>query len=225
MKRWMWMWMLAGVAAAGMVGGCKRQAASAGPGTGAPSVARPPRLAGPTPEVLAKENRAALLEHLYILEPLGAGKVETTAEGESWTRFANGLMIHDLRPSAEGMPPRIGQTVTVEYIGTLPGSGKVFDHHEAGDPLKFTLGSKDYLKGFSLGLSTMHVGGKRRVYVPADLAYGAAGNPFRNIVPDQPLIFEMELLSVSGEAVEITAADVPKFEPAGPPASAAGTGP
>jgi len=216
--------MLAAVAAAALVGGCKRQTA-AGPRTGAPSAARPPRLAGPTPEVMAKENREKLLANLYILEPLGEGKVEMTSTGEAWSRFANGMMIHDLRPGAAGMSPRLGQTVSVAYVETFPGSEKVFERRDAANPLTFTMGGKEMVKGFSLGLSTMHVGGKRRVYVPVDLAHGAMGDPMRNIPRDQALIFEMELLSISGEAVEITAADVPHFAPAGPPASAAGTAP
>ena len=222
MIRRIYVWTLIGVAA--LAGGCKRQAASAGPGAGAPSVARPPRLGGPTPEVMAKENREQLLADLYILEPLGEGRAETTSAGEDWSRFANGLMIHELRPSSEGYPPRLGQTVAVAYVGRFPDTGKVFDQRNAANPLKFTLGSKNLIKGFSLGLSTMHVGGKRRIFLPPDLAYGPGGNPGASIPPNQPLIFELELLAISGEAVEITAEDVPKFEPAGP-ASASGTAP
>ena len=225
MRRRIVMWMLAGVAAGWMTAGCKRQAASAGPGGGAPSAARAPRLAGPTPEVMEKENREKLLADLDILEPLGEGIVQTAADGENWTRYTNGLMIHDLHPSAEGMPPRLGQTVGVTYIGTFPNTGKVFDKCDASKPFTFRMGGKNLIKGFSLGLMTMHVGGKRRVFLPPDLAYGADGDPKGNIPPNQSLIFEIELLSISGKAIEITAGDVPKFEPAGPPASAAGTAP
>jgi len=219
------LWALAGVAAAALVAGCKRQGSAAGPGASPPAIARAPRLSGPTPEVMEKERREALLANLYILEPLLEGTVQTTPDGESWARFPNGLMIHDLRPSSEGMAPRLGQTVAITYVGTFPGTGKEFDRRDAKDPLKFIMGSKDLIQGLSLGLSTMHVGGKRRIFVPAELAYGAGGNPGGGITPGQALIFEVELLSVSGAAVEILEEDLPKFEPAGPPAPGSATKP
>jgi FKBP-type peptidyl-prolyl cis-trans isomerase len=217
--------MLAGVAAAALVAACKREGSATGPGSSAPAIARAPRMAGPTPDDMAKEKRAALLAKLNVFAPLEGGTVQITPDGESWTRYPNLLMIHDLRPSSEGLPPKLGQTVTLTYIGTIPGSGKVFDKHDAANPFSFTMGSKDFIQGFSLGLSTMHVGGKRRIFVPPDLGYGAGGNPMADIPGNQALIFEVELLSISGEAVEITADDLPKVEAAGPPAPASTTAP
>jgi hypothetical protein len=218
MRRWeiplLILAILAGTAA------CKRGGGSAtAPGQNAPTAARLPRLPGPTTEAMEKENHAKLLAGLYLLEPLGAGVVHTAPDGEVWTRFRNGLMIHDLRPSAEGLPPRLGQTVTVAYVGTIPDSGKVFDSRDAGNPLTFMMASKNLIQGFSLGLSTLRVGGKRRIFVPPDLGYGVAGNPQAGIGGDQALIFEVELLKVSGEPVVLTAEDeIPKAEPLGPPA-------
>jgi len=211
--------MLAGVAAA-LLAGCKRQGAAAAPGSNAPTIARAPRLAGPTSQAMEKEKRETLLANLYVFEPLDiyVSTVQTTPDGESWSRFSNGLMIHELRPSREGLPPGLGQRVTLTYIGTFPGSGKIFDQRDAANPFSFIMGSKDIVEGLSLGLSNMHVGAKRRIFVPPDLAYGEKGNPSGNIPGDQALIFEVELLSISGTAIEITAEDLPKFEPAGPPA-------
>jgi FKBP-type peptidyl-prolyl cis-trans isomerase len=106
----------------------------------------------------------------------------------------------------------------VAYVGTFPGTNQVFDRRDAGNPLTFRMGGKDLIKGFSLGIATMHTGGKRRVLVPPELAYGAAGKPSGNIPGGQALIFEIELLSIKGEAITITLDDLPKFEPLGPPA-------
>jgi hypothetical protein len=205
---------------------CKRGGGSAtAPGSHAPSVNRLPRAAGPTTAAMEKENREKILAGLYLLEPLTNGVTEIAPDGETWTRFTNGLMIHDLRRGPEGFTPRLGQAVTITYVGTLSGSGKVFDRRDAGNPFTFIMGSKDLIRGFSLGISTMRVGGKRRIFVPADLGYGPAGNPRGGIGGDQALIFEVELLNVTGDAVDYQVQDiVPTPEVLGPPApkSAAG---
>ncbi len=221
MLRRMWIWTL--VVAVASVGGslpaCKRQG-KAGPGTNAPSVARPVRMPGPSTQELARETREQLQATFFLLDPLPfEGIAYQTPDGESWSRYPSGLMIHELRPSFDGVPPRLGQTVSVAYSGMYPDTGKVFDRRPAGDPLIFRMGSKDLVKGFSLGMQGMHPGGKRRVYLPAALAYGDRGKPAGQIPPGQDLIFEIELLSVTGDAIDI-AEELPKFEPLGPPAPA-----
>ena len=223
--RRLWMWLLAVVAAGGVAGagGCKREPVKAWAGSSAPSVDRPVRAPGPTGQQVETEDRAKVLANMYDLPELGAGKAFTAPDGEDWARYDNGMMIHELRPSDDGLPPRLGQTVSVSYVGTFPETNKIFDQRDAAHPLTFRMGSKDLIEGFSLALQGMHPGGKRHVYLPADLAYGSRGSPQGNIPPGQALVFEIELLSVKGEAIEITKDDLPKFEPLGPPAP--GTGP
>ncbi len=199
---------------------CKRGGSAAAPGSGAPSVARAPRMSAPTTAAAAEEDREKRLAGLYLLVPLNNGVADIAPDGEAWTRFSNGLKIHDLRPGDNiGLSPRVGQTVTVAYTGMLADGGRVFDRRDAAHPFTFTLGSRDVIQGFSLGLTTMKEGGLRRIYVPADLGYGAAGNPQAGIGGGQALIFEVELLKFTGEAVSYTVEDVfPKAEPLGPPA-------
>jgi FKBP-type peptidyl-prolyl cis-trans isomerase len=86
------------------------------------------------------------------------------------------------------------QQVTVHYVGKLAATGETFQStHELGQPATFSM--QGVIKGFSEGLSTMKVGGKRTVYIPANLAYGALGRaPL--IPPNADLIFELELLAV-----------------------------
>jgi FKBP-type peptidyl-prolyl cis-trans isomerase FkpA len=59
------------------------------------------------------------------------------------------------------------------------------------------LGSRQTIPGFEQGVLGMRVGGKRRLYVPSQLAYGAQGQPQGGIPPNAALVFEIELMSVN----------------------------
>ena len=89
-----------------------------------------------------------------------------------------------------------GDSVTVNYIGSLA-NGTVFDasanHGTTG--FTFTLGAGQVIKGWDEGIVGMNEGGKRKLVIPASLAYGSqgAGNV---IPPNTTLIFEVELLKV-----------------------------
>jgi len=85
------------------------------------------------------------------------------------------------------------QQVTVHYTGKLASNGTVFDSSvQRGQPATF--GMNGVIKGFSEGLLTMKVGGKRTVFIPAALGYGAAGGG--PIPPNADLIFEIELIAI-----------------------------
>ncbi|MFO0724617.1 MAG: FKBP-type peptidyl-prolyl cis-trans isomerase [Myxococcota bacterium] len=88
-----------------------------------------------------------------------------------------------------------GRTVSVHYTGTLE-NGKKFDSsHDRGDPFNFLLGAGQVIKGWDQGVAGMKVGGKRKLTIPSDLAYGPRG--FANVIPpNATLIFEVELLDV-----------------------------
>jgi len=89
-----------------------------------------------------------------------------------------------------------GDTVHVQYTGTLT-SGKKFDssYDHGGDPFKVTVGQGEVIKGWDEGLLGMRVGGKRRLRIPSDLGYGAAGSP-PDIPPNAGLVFEIEVVSI-----------------------------
>jgi peptidylprolyl isomerase len=115
-----------------------------------------------------------------------------TESGSPEVTTASGLRIQDLRVGT-GESPKPGQTVTVHYIGWLE-NGKEFNNsYKLGPPAQFRIGR--LIKGWDEGLSTMKVGGKRRLFVPSNLAYGPAGNP-PDIPPNANLKFEIELLGV-----------------------------
>lgn len=93
---------------------------------------------------------------------------------------------------AEAVP---GKTVTVNYVGMLP-DGKVFDSTSAhGQPFSFKLGAGQVIKGWDQGIAGMKVGGKRRLIIPASLAYG--NQAVGGVIPaNATLIFDIELLQV-----------------------------
>jgi len=118
----------------------------------------------------------------------------TTQGGGPEVVTPSGLKIQDLTVG-NGASPKPGQTVTVHYIGWLEDGTEFNNSHKPapGRPAQFRIG--ELIKGWDEGLSTMRVGGKRILYVPSNLAYGAKGSP-PNIPPNANLKFEIELLGV-----------------------------
>jgi len=94
-----------------------------------------------------------------------------------------------------GPVPQAGQTVIVHYTGWLT-DGKKFDSSvDRGQPFQFVLGKGMVIKGWDEGLSTMKVGGKRRLTIPADLGYGPRGAG-GVIPPNATLVFDVQLLGI-----------------------------
>ena len=107
----------------------------------------------------------------------------------------SGLRITDLA-IGDGPEARSGQTVIVNYRGTLE-SGKEFDSSYGRGPFSFPLGAGRVIRGWDEGVAGMQVGGKRKLVIPPDLAYGERGAG-GVIPPNATLIFEVELLEIRG---------------------------
>jgi FKBP-type peptidyl-prolyl cis-trans isomerase len=105
-----------------------------------------------------------------------------------------GLVKEDLVVGT-GAEAKTGQKVSVHYTGWLT-DGKKFDSSkDRNSPFGFTLGQGMVIKGWDQGVVGMKVGGKRKLTIPGDLAYGARG--FSNLIPpNATLVFEVELLKV-----------------------------
>ena len=90
-----------------------------------------------------------------------------------------------------------GQQATVQYVGVLFKDGKEFDTSwgKGKQPFTFTLGSGQVISGWDQGVLGMKVGERRRLTIPADLAYGAQGSPPK-IGPNEPLIFDIDLKKI-----------------------------
>jgi len=95
----------------------------------------------------------------------------------------------------KGKEAKAGSAITVDYVGTLA-DGKEFDASKKhGRPFEFVLGQGRVIQGWDQGLVGMKVGGKRKLTIPSDLAYGERGSP-PAIPPGATLTFEVELLDV-----------------------------
>lgn len=104
------------------------------------------------------------------------------------------LQITDLQ-RGDGKTVVKGALITTQYTGWLA-DGTVFDSsHERGKPFQCVIGTGRVIKGWDIGLMGMQVGGKRRLQVPAHLAYGER-NMGAHIKPNSDLTFEIELLEV-----------------------------
>jgi peptidylprolyl isomerase len=95
-----------------------------------------------------------------------------------------------------GPSPRQGQTVVVHYTGWLTNGTKFDSSLDRGQPFEFVLGAGKVIRGWDEGLASMKVGGKRRLFIPPDLGYGATGTPGGPIPPNAKLVFEVQLLEI-----------------------------
>ena len=104
--------------------------------------------------------------------------------------------------------------LTVAYTGYLL-DGTKFDSSVGKDPITFPYGAHQVITGWDTGFEGMHVGGKRRLYIPYELAYGEGGRP--PVIPQKAeLVFDLQLIGISENP------PAPKTPPT-PPAPPAGT--
>lgn len=90
-----------------------------------------------------------------------------------------------------------GDTVTVNYVGTLTNGTKFDSTYDRNQPYTFRLGAGQVIAGFDQGVVGMRVGGKRRLTIPPSLGYGI--QPQGPIPGNSTLIFEVELVSIAGK--------------------------
>ncbi len=113
---------------------------------------------------------------------------------ENATTTASGLQYVD-EVIGSGESPAKGQSVTVHYTGTLTNGAKFDSSRDRGTPFTFLIGVGQVIRGWDEGVLTMKVGGKRKLHIPAALAYGAQ-SPAPTIPPNSDLLFDVELLGV-----------------------------
>lgn len=106
------------------------------------------------------------------------------------------LEIQDLW-EGNGPEAKAGDTVSVHYVGVSFSTGEEFDASwNRGKPLQFQLGAGQVIAGWDRGVQGMKVGGRRRLTIPPDLAYGEQGAGGGRIKPNESLIFVCDLIAV-----------------------------
>ncbi|KAG6552445.1 hypothetical protein Mapa_006006 [Marchantia paleacea] len=112
----------------------------------------------------------------------------------------SGLQYKDI-VVGKGPSPPVGFQVYAHYVAMIP-SGKIFDSSlDKGSAYIFRVGSGQVIKGLDEGILTMKIGGKRRLYIPGELAFpkglgAAAGRP--RVPPSSPVVFDVNLLLIPG---------------------------
>lgn len=109
-------------------------------------------------------------------------------------RLASGLVYEDLEIGSGTMADP-GLLVSVHYTGWLTDGTKFDSSYDRGQPYKFPLGAGQVIRGWDEGIKGMRVGGKRKLMIPSDLAYGPDGREPK-IPPDAALVFEVQLVAV-----------------------------
>jgi peptidylprolyl isomerase len=95
----------------------------------------------------------------------------------------------------KGSPAAAGDQLKVNYVGVSFKSGKEFDSSfKAGQAFEFQLGGGEVIPGWDQGIEGMRVGGRRKLTIPPDLAYGPEGSP-PAIGPNETLVFVIDLLA------------------------------
>jgi FKBP-type peptidyl-prolyl cis-trans isomerase FkpA len=112
------------------------------------------------------------------------------------TRTPSGLYYQELR-LGEGREAGAGDRVEVHYAGWLP-DGTLFDSTvPPAEPVSFTVGRGEVIRGWDEGVLGMRPGGARKLVVPPSLAYGSRGLP--GAIPrNATLVFQIELVAVEG---------------------------
>jgi FKBP-type peptidyl-prolyl cis-trans isomerase FkpA len=165
-------------------------------------------LRAPHPAEIHYHGQMAFLKRLFFpvaiacaitgtLQGCGAKPSEVPASSGA----LQSLEITDLTHGT-GDAVAAGRYAVVQYTGWLyePGApdhkGKEFDSSlKSGTPFRFRVGGGDVIKGWDQGVAGMQVGGKRRLVIPADLAYGDSGAG-GVIPPGATLVFDVDLVGI-----------------------------
>merc|ERR1719357_550763 len=148
--------------------------------------AKTPKAEAKTPKTTKAEAKAAKAdepktpkaEDKTAKTPKDKAAKDAATPGKTPKRTVKGgVQVEDLK---EGSGPEVkaGNLVGMHYEGKLSSNNKQFDACQApSKPLKFKVGTGQVIKGWDVGLMGMKVGGKRKLTIPAAMAYGKEGNP------------------------------------------------
>jgi len=140
--------------------------------------------------------RQEVRNHLPEVETMVKGYYDTYKKGgfDSQMKTTASGLKYVIHQEGSGAKPNRGEQVSVNYYGMLDADGKMFDNSwSRGMPHTFPLGAGQVIQGWDEGLALFNKGTKATLFIPANLGYGAQGNP-PSIPGDAALVFYVELL-------------------------------
>ena len=144
----------------------------------------------PTP---ATETQGTTQEQAQPSTPVEQGQTQPTAVVQP-PGGGQQMKIEEMKQGT-GKEATTGKTVSVHYTGWLASNNKEFDSSRARGPFQFQLGAGQVIQGWDKGVVGMKIGGKRKLVIPPEMAYGERGAG-GVIPPNSTLVFEVELLDV-----------------------------
>jgi peptidylprolyl isomerase len=110
----------------------------------------------------------------------------------------SGLKYRDLEIGT-GATANTGRIAVIHFTGWLDENGKkgdkIYNSRDRGKPVAFKIGTDSVIRAWNIGVAGMKTGGRRRLIVPSELAYGAKGSG--DVIPSHAdLIYEIELIEV-----------------------------
>jgi FKBP-type peptidyl-prolyl cis-trans isomerase len=136
-------------------------------------------------------SRPTLLAVAIVIVVVAASVVGCGRKGK--VKTIGGVSIEEVKVGS-GATATAGKTVSAHYTGKFPDGTKFDSSYDAGAPIEFPLGAGKVIKGWDVGVEGMKVGGKRKLTIPPELAYGARGNG--PVPPNATLVFDVELMAV-----------------------------
>jgi FKBP-type peptidyl-prolyl cis-trans isomerases 1 len=160
-------------------------------------------MSGDSTAVLIKIENAQMFLQTYMQKMEEVKKEENFIKGREFLEENKKQADVQITPSGlqykiltegSGDKPAEYDTVEVHYRGTLI-DGTEFESSYSREPVRFALNS--VIKGWTEGVQLMNVGSKYTFYIPTELAYGENVYPGSPIEPNVPLIFDIELISIT----------------------------
>ena len=149
---------------------------------------------------LQKEMKEKQLEKMKVLGEKNKKEGDTflaeNKKKEGVKTLPSGLQ-YKVITEGKGKSPSATDTVTVQYTGSLIDGTEFDSSYKRGQAATFAV--KDVIKGWTEALQLMKEGGKWRIFIPSNLAYGETGTAGGPIGPNATLIFDVELVSIQAK--------------------------
>ena len=151
---------------------------------------------------MQQKNVAKAQQQINMEKSRSAAFLDSVKKRPGVITLSTGLQYEVLRKSTDttGAKPKIGDTVVVNYAGTLVDGTEFDNSYKRGEPLTYPLSM--FVPGWVQALEMMHIGDKWKLYIPSELGYGDRGTGGGAIPGGAALVFELELLGIKPAAAK-----------------------